>query len=392
MIKQFKYYLMFIISFLGLEIFSFTQRDLNLTIYNQPLLLNIQSMLIKIGYYQRTLNSILYLLLIIIAWLAFFYIFKYKIWSQPIFKIFLASIFILGIFSYPAFSHDIFNYLFNVKMVLIYHLNPHIHTALEFPSDLWIRFMHNVHTAAPYGYLWTGLSILPLILTIKSFTLSFWAMKLFIIIFFVIEGYFIYKITNNFKNAFLFILNPLLFLETVIVGHNDSVMMAFALISWWGIDNFIKQKKIKWLFLTLITWIASIYIKYATVILIPFFLIKICQNFDCRFSKKLLNLIKKIDTEFWAGISFWLILFSRPGQLHSWYLHWGIAFLILSKHKLAKSLIILFSIGGVLRYLPFVYYGNWDYPVNLWRWVFLFLPFIIWLIIKKVINKDVVEI
>src|SRR3989304_7698662 len=78
-----------------------------------------------------------------------------KIPTFPTFGFYLLIISPL-IFASNALSYDIFNYIFNAKMLVIYHANPHLHTALEFAFDPWVRFMHNIHTPAPYGYGWTG--------------------------------------------------------------------------------------------------------------------------------------------------------------------------------------------------------------------------------------------
>ena len=59
--------------------------------------------------------------------------------------------------SYPALSHDIFNYIFNAKMVVDYHANPHVMVAMDFPNDPWLRFMHNVHRITSYNVCYTKL-------------------------------------------------------------------------------------------------------------------------------------------------------------------------------------------------------------------------------------------
>ena len=50
-------------SFLLLSLFSFTQIDLNLTLYNSNLLLPILNFLKNIGYRQRTLSAVIFIIL-----------------------------------------------------------------------------------------------------------------------------------------------------------------------------------------------------------------------------------------------------------------------------------------------------------------------------------------
>jgi hypothetical protein len=96
-------------------------------------------------------------------------------------------------------------------------------------------------------------------------------------------------------------------------------------------------------------------------------------------------LIKKVDIFTYGGLTLLAVLLTRPGQLHSWYLLWGISLLILSKKSWAQMLAILLSIGGLLRYAPYIYFGNWDPPVPIWRWIILLLPLTL-LLSKKIRN------
>ena len=355
--------------------FSFSQRDLNLTIYNFFLFNQIQNWLINLGYFQRPLATIIFLILafglISFYWLIVVKADKFnfpKIW--PILLIIIGA----GLLAYPMFSHDIFNYLFNAKMVLVYGQNPHIHTALEFPKDEWTRFMHNTHTPAPYGYGWTAVSLLPVFLSFGKFTLAFWLTKALVIGFWGLEIYLFYLIARKkyqkseiWTRVLLLALNPLILMETLIMGHNDSVMMAPVLLA---IYLLLFKNNLKNKISSFLLWTFSVSVKYATVVLAPF-----------------LIFIKKIDIFTWGGLALLLVLLTRPGQLHSWYLHWGMVLLFLSPKKWALKMAILLTIGGLLRYTPFVCYGNWDPPVPLFRYIILSVPLLGMLVRKWQITK-----
>src|SRR3990172_6981226 len=81
-------------------------------------------------------------------------------------------------------SSDIYNYIFNAKMVWVYGANPHRQVALNFPDDQWLRFMHNTHTPAPYGYGWTMLSLVPSVIGQNHLKLTLLLVKMFVGAFF----------------------------------------------------------------------------------------------------------------------------------------------------------------------------------------------------------------
>lgn len=334
----------FIFVWLLLALFSFTQQDLNLTIYN-----NIFSWVQYLGFYRRPLATGIFIILIFL--LFWFY---FKLLKRGFSRRWLILLVIIALPAYPLFSYDIFNYLFNAKMVLIYHANPHLQTAINFAFDPMLRFMHNVHTPAPYAYGWTGLSLLPgLAWLTQNFTLSFWAMKLFIAGFWLGQLWILQKLVQRLFpqqqwRFWLFALNPLVLVETFINGHNDVVMMFFALLSYWFFLN--SQKFRSLLFLLL-----SASIKYVTIVLLPFYL----QGLSLK--------VKKIDLPTLFSFILLGIMFIRPGQLHSWYLIWAFSFIVLSRSNWLIKVFTALTIGALLRYAPYLYYGHWDAPVYLLR-------------------------
>jgi len=220
--------------------------------------------------------------------------------------------------------------------------------------------MHNIHTPAPYAYGWTIASLLPgLVWFTKKFTLSSWAMKLFITAFWLLQLWILKKLVNQLypKQPFrwwLFALSPLVLIETLIVGHNDVVMMFPALLSFFIL---LKSKKLfdKFWLSSIALLLLSASIKYATIILLPLYFLKAFKKF------------KKIDIPTLASWVLLAVMFTRPDQLHSWYLIWGLSFAVLSKSKLTLNIFIALSFGALLRYAPYIYYGIWDSLVHLYR-------------------------
>lgn len=357
----------FFLFWLLLVFYSFTRQDLNLTLYRFT-----PHFLQQLGWYQRPLATLIYFILLTLFICLYFKLIRQKLPSRFSWLKWFIPLGLIAIPAYPMFSYDIFNYLFNAKMVLIYQANPHIIAAINFPRDLMLRFMHNVHTPAPYAYGWTAVSLIPgLAWLTQKFIPSFWMMKLFIALFWLAQLWILQKLIKKLFPQqpwrwWLFALSPLVLIETLIISHNDVVMMFPALLSYWFL---LKSKKLfdrPWslaLFLLLI----SASIKYATIVLLPLYFLK--------------HKFKKIDIATLSSLLLFAVMFTRPGQMHSWYFIWAFSFAVLSKNRLLFSLFTTLSLGAIFRYLPYIYYGHWDPPVNLYRqliWLasLLFTPLI----------------
>ena len=344
--------ILFVLTWLLLVIYSFTRQDLNLVLYNffpySRFWANVHEWLEQLGWYQRPLATGIFVALCLVVFITYLYLLKKKInfyW--------LLVIATLGIFAYPMFSYDLFNYIFNAKMVWIYQANPYIRTAIEFARDPMLRFMQNIHTPAPYAYGWTMASLLPgLAWFFGKFTLAFWAMKAFVVLFWLGQLWILKKLVRRLFpkqpwRFWVFALNPLVLVETLINGHNDVMMMFLALLAYWLL---LQSKKVKSILLLLL----SASIKYATIVLLPLFILR-------------RQSLKKIDIPTLSAIALFLVMLTRPDQLHSWYLIWAFSFAVLAKPKWLVSVFTALTFGALLRYAPYIYYGHWDPPVYLLR-------------------------
>jgi len=329
---------LFLVSWLLLAIYSFTRLDLNLTWFHP-----VPEQLKLLGWFLRPQATWIFLSLVVLLTLSYWQVVKRKFnWRW------LVLICIIGIFAYPMFSYDIFNYLFNAKMVLVYGANPHVKTALDFAFDPMLRFMQNTHTPAPYGYGWTAISLIPgLAWFFGKFAAAFLSMKLFTAIFYLLQVWLLNRLVSAIFpkekwRVVLFALNPLVLVETLINGHNDVVMMFLALLSYWF---FLNRQKIS----ALLSLLASAATKYATIVLTPLYLIKLKWKYW--------------DWPSIAAILLFLVPFTRPNQIHSWYLIWGFSFAVLSKYRWLTAAFTVLTIIGLIRYAPFIYAGHWNFPV-----------------------------
>lgn len=282
---------------------------------------------------------------------------------------------ILGILfiSYNAFSYDVFNYIFNGRMLIEYGANPHVQVALDFPDDPWTRFMHNTHTPAPYGYGWTALSTLPVFLGMGKFLPTLLFMRALMIG----SVLFLYYSLSHFSKTMqgreltatefvLVFYNPLLLLEVVSNYHNDLWMMAPAVLA---LSLFVrglkKQKQSAWsLVLAWALLTASISIKLVTVVLIPFAVLFTSVYFLQR-RKNIFSILGMALQKYSGSLSTVLIVLVvcllfiplitiRSQQFLSWYLLWSFVFVPFVHIRAVRNTLIVFSATAVFRYLPLI--------------------------------------
>ena len=226
--------------YLTLAIFSFAYVDLNLTLSQNKLLLNFVGFMQQLGYFSRPAATLIFTALILTAFTFFIinlYLFFKKRASAAYLKFSIVANTVILIFAYPFLSHDLFNYMFDAKIILNYHANPYTHRPLDFAGDEWLRFMRWTHRYSPYGPLWLLYSLIPAALGFGKFILNFFAFKIFIGIFHLVNSYLIFKILGKINKKYqllgtaFYSLNPILFIVVVVNDHNDIVLASFMLAS-----------------------------------------------------------------------------------------------------------------------------------------------------------------
>lgn len=352
--------ILYIFLFFLYFIFSFSQTDPNIVYFQNKFFLNFQQYMWNLGQQQRNINTLIYFLLISsIIILYLFIINKINKGNFDLKKIktALVSSIIILILSNPALSHDIFNYIFNARMVVDHQANPHIMTAWDFPKDSWTRFVQNAHSPAPYGYGWTAMSLIPYMLGLKRLKTVMLSFKFVVGFFFYAILYFqekiskIFKIKNADKLIFTFALNPLVLIETFSNGHNDTVMMGLLLGSIYYFYLFVKKKDYLKIIIPIILFIVSVSIKFASITSLGgSFWWFISQNIGPKLSFGFTNAIAHFSP----------LLTLRSQRFLPWYLIWSLSFLPLIKEKWARSLLIAFSFSSLLSYIPRLYYPIFD--------------------------------
>ncbi|HEX7017340.1 MAG TPA: hypothetical protein VF209_00320 [Patescibacteria group bacterium] len=379
------------------SLFSYSLTAPNLILTSWPPYWNFQLYMWRTFFNNRVLLSQVYLMLV--GAIVFFYLwwgttrpvlvdFKTPHWKKWLLVLLLVTIPLLA--SNNALSYDVFNYIFNAKMVAVYHANPHLETATNYLYDDWTRFMHNTHTPAPYGYGWTLLSLLPYSLGGGKFLLTWLSFRLFSLLSLLLLALtYLYALRKKLANVavvWLILLNPLLLIEIISNSHNDLWMMVPAVWSLLLVSSDaqpIKGSKFLTTGLSLILLALATSIKLATITLLPLWLALVIWD---------LGPIKRVplasdlgqflirDWPFWASILMFIPLLTlRSQQFHPWYLTWVLVWLPLIKVSKAAKIwipaILLLSISSLLRYLPYLYAGTFEGNVLWQQKMITWIPF-----------------
>ncbi len=387
----------------GFLVFSYSLTAPNLTLVSWQPFVNFQSWMWAHFFNNRTLSAIIFTGLFFL--LIGFYLklvhslnLKINIQQKPIWTLIKLTA-ILGfplLFAYNAFSYDIFNYMFNAKIVIQYHANPHLKTALDFAHDPWTRFMHNVHTPAPYGYGWTVFSLLPFlagfgkfILTWFSFKLSSYLSLLLLIPLWHELDQSFENLKLNWKNALIFCFNPLVLIEVIGNGHNDLWMMLPVFVSFGLIPKLDKKSLVTKFLIGLgsaVLLVFSISTKLASLTVVPIWLLLIIYSLKPKISKNIFEQTR-LSHNWWqqnwpllASILMFLpLLTNRSQQFHPWYLTWSLVWLPLIKNKTWRNLLLIFSFSSLFRYSPWILANDYSQFVKIQQKLITWTPALIWL-------------
>jgi hypothetical protein len=190
----------------------------------------------------------------------------------------------------------------------------------------------------------TALAIPYYLLGFGKFVPTLYLFKLDQIFWYLLSIWIIGKVAKNrpVLCQLAFALNPLVLIEWLVNAHNDAPMIALLLTSYY----LWEKGKTGWSFISLLF---SIGIKYVTVIFLPVLLIpKLFRKYPQSTIYYLL-----------ATLAITPILYHYSSQYQPWYVTWIIPFAAISGSVPVLSLATAYSLGALLRYLPFISQGLW---------------------------------
>lgn len=361
---------LYILSSAALFLYSYTQVDLSLTLSRFSIYQTIEKNFQYIGYYLRPLSTALFVGLVLIFFVLYYIALRKK--HLRLWKIIVPMTLIL-LFSYPAFSYDIFNYMFDAKTVLIYHKIPYMVAPLQFIGiEPWLSFMHWTHIPTTFMPFWILMSLPAYLLGFGYFLGILWSFKAVMAAAYLVCAWFIWKILSELEpdraiyGATVFALNPLVIFETLVSGHFDMVMMAFAVSAFYYYLH--KKRLISFVLLSM-----SAATKIMTIPLIPLFLLG--------WQRKL--------TPVFMFLGFILFIALTGREILPWYLLWFIPwYALLPRIGWLTVLGTGASLGFLLSYAPFLYTGSYNPPVQAIKFWIIVIPVIlslVWIGIRTLI-------
>jgi hypothetical protein len=372
--KQWHLFL-FIACLLAYSVYSYSQVDPNLVLSSHPLFWSFQQFMWQLGFEHRYASLMIYLLIIIGLYLGYAGIISDSRRHQWTFKkilLFMCLSIVALLPAYPALSHDVFNYAMNAKIVWNYQADPHSLSALEFADDPWLRFMHNVHTPAPYARGWTWLSVPLGFLGQENIKLNLFIYRILMIVSLLGIIYFLSLLVPPHKRSqlLLFGINPLVLIETVGNIHNDAVMMVFAVAALVvGMRAYKRHSFILYLIAGSLLAI-SVSIKYGSIMMLFGLGVHYLLG-RWNFQVKRGNVL--------AIAHFLPLLSDRSKWFLPWYLLWSLTFIPLMTSVWLKRLLIWFSVGALLSYAPYLFYGDYSSDQLMWKLILIWLlPLLGW--------------
>lgn len=350
----------------ALFVFSYGYVDLNLTFSQNHFVLKLIGSLQYFAYYQRPLATYIYVALMVLFFVFFTYnliqVSKGRI-SLKYVKIAILVTSSILVFAYPFLSSDLFNYMFDAKIIATYHASPYSNKPLDFAGDEWLRFMRWTHRYSPYGPLWLVLSLIPTLIGLGKFITTLFAFKIFIASFQILNCFLIYKIAKKIVPQYALFaltfygLNPLFLIEAVVNSHND-VLVATSLLT--SIYFFVLGKKV----LSYFSLVAGAGVKYIPVLNIPWLITHKKLKFNSKYENLIaLNILTMaIFTLIYSNLSITVPFVSKSAtqvQFQPWYLLWTLSLVALIPNKILIITSIAIAAGAMARYIPFLYWGDW---------------------------------
>lgn len=300
---------------------------------------------------QRLVVSCLYILLILFFFSFYIYFLITGRKKGVTRNMFVATLLLSVIFilSYPAIvSYDIFNYLATAKVTFHFGENPYLVMPNEFIGDPMLLFTRAANKYALYGPVWIMLTGVPYMASLQDVVLQMFLFKVFVALFYFGLIYLMYKFTKSYYAVAFFALNPLVLLETFVSGHNDVVMMFFALFSFYLLK--VNKKTASGILLVL-----SVLVKFATIVLLPVWIYMVFL----KYKQRDINYDKMFSV---CAFLLFVVLLLAPirEEIYPWYFIWVLSFVTLLKKKaFIKILCIIFSCGLLLSYVPYMYFGEY---------------------------------
>ena len=358
-----------------LGVFSYGFTDPHLILSGNSLYSQLHAPLFLLVNGDRQVTTVLFTSVLLVLFACYIWFLKNRTSVFPNWKkLFIVSIIsaLLLVLSYPALTYDLFNYIATAKVAFHYRENPYLVMPIEIPNEPNLAFTRAANKVALYGPVWILLTAFPHYLGTGNVWLTFIAFKAMNALVYMGFLYFIYRLTRNLTNVLFFAFNPLVLIEVIMNGHNDIYMIFLALaglLLW-------QAGKLSGLLLFIASW----FIKGATLILSPFLVIRTSWE-------------RLLVVSYWLLAGVFFIAAPLREELYPWYAVWLVApaaLLPYKNHRFIWQFTIILSLALELRNLPYMWMGYYESPGPWLRTIVTVVPvgiYLGWYFLKRRTRK-----
>ncbi len=329
-------------------IYSYGFVDKNLVLSTHPIYQTIHAPLQYFVFEKRGWAGMMYVVFLLSLW-GFYGVTLHLVHHQRLtffeIKKIIVIVSAIFLFSFPAFSYDIFNYILTSKVVYTYTENPWLVRPIEIPNEPNLAFTRAANKTALYGPTWIALTVIPHLVSMNHVWVAIIAFKGFVAAFFFFFLYIVWRVTKSVWNVTAFALNPLVLITVLNEGHNDMVMMTFAVLA-----LLIPRFKFA-------LWCLSVLVKGATILLV----------FSRSFAQA-----------YWFMFVIFMISPFRE-EMYPWYFVWCLSFLVLlpyTSHRLLYMFSFSLCFGLLLRNLPYIVTRQYEGYNQIIRTAVTWLPLV----------------
>lgn len=340
---------------LALSLYSYALVDPNITFFNNDLWTEFRNTMFQLGYFQRPWSTAIYIVLILLLFV-FHIRFLKKYDSYSALKIAIIAG-IICLLAYPFVSHDLFNYIFDARILTFYHQNPYTHSAMHFPADHMTRFMHWTHRNYAYGPAFLGITAIPSFLSFGKFILNFVLFKALFVGSYIAAVYFLAKWKKEW--AMFYATHPLVIIDGLVNAHNDILAVSMSLI---GLYLVFHKSGMKGRLVLLISGL----IKFTTLPLVI-----ATQKKD--------DLYTKIS---FVGIAVVLFYLTFMRTMQPWY--FLIPFVLIPYFFAHIKRFLIFYVGVLMSYTGFIATGEWN---KTFMYLMIFVPLGINIVYNLVLDR-----
>jgi len=354
------------------SMFTYGFIDPNLQLSKNVLFMELQQPLHGLSYSMRPVAAMVFLVFLTLLglWYLWFLGHSDKLRVKRILPYILLGLLALVV-SFPAVSYDIFNYILTAKVTFLYRENPYVIMPIDIPNESYLAFTRAANKVALYGPVWIAYTVLPYVLGQGNIWMTIIAYKLCNLLWYFLFAYLIFKKTKSMKNVVFFALNPLILIELLVSGHNDLMMMTFALAGFMLWEEKGVWMNVKGLILLVASWL----VKGATIVFAPLLLLR-----NISLEKKLVYVYVLLSAVFF-------IVAPLREELYPWYAVWLVgtaAFLDFRKHPIIMQFTIVLSFALLLRYIPYMWMGYYEGPGPMLRFLLTIVPIVVYGIVLLV--------